>query len=473
MYQKIFSYYSGNLSHKFIEVRLNKGRIRTLAGYYKGIFFLAASAFLGEGIELLVNMILARELGHHGLGLYMTILPTIFLIVLVSSFELQVSISKLIAEREERYHRNILYHAITLTFLFTSILFLAGTIVIPFLPVFQTYHPYIRWLVILLIPVISCTSVARGYFMGMQQMGKIAVSNFLRKIVQLAALFVMFRFFDFDSEASLLVAIGSIIGSEIVVFLYLVYLFVIQFQHLRKLPFSNLNRHEVRKSLISVSVPTTSMRIFSAFSNAIQPFVIKAALVYSGLSAQLVTEQFGMLMGVAVSIGFFPAFIAHSLLIVLIPAVSKSYSEGDYPGLQKMLQQVIKLTLLYGIPAVGIFYFLAPQITTLFFKSADSAAFLQMLWPFFFFHYFIIPMQAFMIGLNMIKEAFFHIIWSTVLSFAIVLLLGSRPEWRMDGVIVAFNTEAVLLAMMHYLTICKKIGVTILLNRNWEKSAER
>jgi len=444
-----------------------------LAIYYKGIFFLAASAFLGEGIEVLVNMILARELGSHGLGLYMSILPSIFLIVLLSSFELPVSISKFIAEREERFHRNILYHALTITIVFTSILFLVAAAVIPFIPVFNAYHPYVRWLVMILIPVIAFTSVARGYFMGMQQMGKIAISNFLRKIIQLGLLFVLFRFFEFDAESSLLIAIGTMIGSEIVVFLYLVYMFIIQFQQLKRQPFSNINKKIVRKNLMAVSIPTTGLRLFSAFTGAIQPFIIKAALVHSGMTDTLATEQFGMLMGVAVSIGFFPAFIAHSLMIVLIPAVSKTHSQKDYPTLQKMLQQVMKLTLLYGIAAVTIFYFFAPQLTSLFFKSATSAVFLQLLWPFFLFHFFIMPLQAFLIGLDLLKEAFIHIIWSTIISFGLILWLGSSPEWRMNGVIIGMNTGSVLLAMMHYLTICKKIGVTVFMKGTITKASER
>ncbi|MGG3564773.1 polysaccharide biosynthesis protein, partial [Neobacillus rhizosphaerae] len=432
-----------------------------MAIYYRGILFLAASAFLGEGIEVLVNMILARELGSHGLGLYMSILPSIFLIVLLSSFELQVSISKFIAEREERYHRNILHHAITITVVFTSILFLVTAAVLPFIPVFNAYHPYIRWLVMILIPVIAFTSVARGYFMGKQQMGRIAISNFIRKVIQLGGLFFLFRLFEFDSQESLLIAIGTLIGSEIVVFLYLVYLFIIQFQQLKRQPFSNINRKVVRKNLMAVSVPTTGLRLFSAFTGAIQPFIIKAALVYSGMSDIQATEQFGMLMGVAVSIGFFPAFIAHSLMIVLIPAVSKTHSQKDYPTLQKMLQQVMRLTFVYGVAAVTIFYFFAPELTSLFFKSDTSAVFLQLLWPYFLFHFFIMPMQAFMIGLDMIKDAFIHIVWAIVISFGLILWLGSSQDWRMNGVIIGMNTGSVLLALMHYLTICKKIGVSV------------
>jgi stage V sporulation protein B len=432
-----------------------------MAIFYKGILFLALSAFLGEGVELLVNLILAKELGKHGLGLYMSILPSIYLLVLLSSFELPVSISKFVAEKEDRFHRNILYHAITITIIFTSILLVVAMVLIPFISVFDGYHPYTRWLIILLVPVISFTSVARGYFMGRHHMGKIAIANFIRKSIQLVLLFLLFRFFQFDSEASVLIAIASFIGSEIAVFLYLCYMLIIQFQQLKRMPFSNLNRKAVRKNLMAVSVPTTGLRLFSALTGAIQPFLIKAALVRSGLSETIATEHFGMLMGVAASIGFFPAFIAHSLMTVLIPAVSKTYSNRDYSTLQKMLSQVMMLTFLYGVPAVVFFYVFAPQLTSIFFESSTAASYLQMLWPFFLFHFFVMPMQAFLIGLGLIKETFIHGIWSTIVSFAIIIVLSSRPEWRMDGVIIAMNTGSVLLALMHYLSICKSIGVSI------------
>ncbi|MFS0779303.1 oligosaccharide flippase family protein [Neobacillus sp. 3P2-tot-E-2] len=441
-----------------------------MAIFYKGILFLALSAFLGEGVEFLVNLILAKELGKHGLGLYMSILPSIYLLVLLSSFELPVSISKFVAEKEDRFHRNILYHAITITIIFTCILLVFAMAVIPFISVFDGYHPYTRWFIILLVPVISFTSVARGYFMGRHKMGKIAIANFIRKSIQLVLLYLLFRFFQFDSEASVLIAIASFIGSEIAVFLYLCYMLIIQFQQLKRMPFSNLNRKAVRKNLMAVSVPTTGLRLFSALTGAVQPFLIKAALVRSGLSETIATEHFGMLMGVAASIGFFPAFIAHSLMTVLIPAVSKTYSNRDYSTLQKMLSQVMMLTFLYGVPAVVVFYVFAPQLTSIFFESSTAASYLQMLWPFFLFHFFVMPMQAFLIGLGLIKETFIHGIWSTIVSFAIIIALSSRPEWRMDGVIIAMNTGSVLLALMHYLSICKSIGVSIFMRGLIEKN---
>lgn len=444
-----------------------------MAIFYRGVLYLAISAFLGESIEFLVNMILARELGKHGLGLYMSILPSIFLIILLSSFELHVSISKLIAEKESKYHRTILHHAIVIAIVFTSLLLLLATATLPFVPVFNSYHPYTRWFVLILIPVITFTSVARGYFMGKHQMGKIAFSTFFRKIFQLVVLYVLFRYFNFQAEAAVFISICTLIGSEIVVFLYLFYTFLIQYQHMKRLPFANLQRTAVRKNLIAVSVPTTGLRLFSAFANALQPFLIKGALVRSGLTHTLATEQFGMLAGVAVTIGLFPAFIAHSIMIVLIPAVSKTYAVKDYGELQKMLSQIIKFTFLYGVPAVILFYFFARPFSSLFFHSSSAAMYLQMLWPFFLFHFFIIPMQGFLIGLGLMKDTFIHTVWSSVISYSIILLAGSLPEWRMEGVIIGMNTGSVLLALMHYLTICKKIGISIFLKVPVQKTSGR
>jgi O-antigen/teichoic acid export membrane protein len=75
------------------------------------------------------------------------------------------------------------------------------------------------------------------------------------------------------------------------------------------------------------------------------------------------------------------------------------------------------------------------------------------------------PLQAILIGLGLIKDSFIHNIWATVISFSIILLVGSKPEWRMDGVVIALNTSSILVALMHYLTICKKIGVSIFMRK--------
>ncbi|MGP7818317.1 polysaccharide biosynthesis protein [Niallia sp. 01092] len=435
-----------------------------MSSFYKGTFLLIVTAFFGECIEFLINMVMARELGEKGLGLFMTVLPTIFLIVLLASFEMPVSISKFIAEKDAKYHQSMLQQVIKWTIIFTIILTIIAAFVIPLIPIFQSYHPILRWLVLVMLPIISFTSIARGFFMGKQQMGKIAVSNFLRKIVQLGMLVFLFQWFSFDLDTSVLIAFCTIVGSDIVVFLYLMHMFYIQYQRIKKGENEVLSSKVIWKDLLSVSVPTTGLRIFHAFTHAIQPFLIKGALVASGISAANATEQFGMLAGIALTIGFFPSFIAHSFMTMLIPTVSKAYANNNYHTLQKLLQQVMLITIIYGVIAVSIFYFYAEPLTFTFFHSSKAAVIVQLLWPYFLLHYFIIPMQAYLIGFGLLKDAVFHTIWSTAISYTAIYYLGSLSQLQMGGIAIGMNLGAVILALLHYLTICKKIGFSIWLS---------
>lgn len=427
--------------------------------FYRGVLILTLAAFVGEILEVLINIALARELGEEGLGLYMSILPTIMLIAVLASLELPVSISKYVAEKDKQYHRGMLRHAIGLAFVTTAFLLTVLIVVLPYIPLFDSYHPYIRILIFVLIPIVSFSAIFRGYFMGSQQMGKIACANFLRRAAQLVLLIFIYQWFQFDREVALLIALCTLIASEFVVFVFMGTVFFIKLKPEKTT--AHLNGRAVRKELLSVSIPMTGVRIFHSVTFAIKPFLIKAALVNSGLAAGIATAQFGKLAGVAFSIGFFPAFIAHSFLLVLIPTVAESFVNQDYLKLQRLLVKVMKLTLAYGLPCVFVFYFYADTLTGLFFKQSPAAVYLQLLVPYFLFHYFVIPLQAFLIGLGLVKDALYHAVWSTVISFLLMYFLGSMGHLQMNGIIIGMNTGVVLLTLMHFVTVCHKIGFSL------------
>ncbi|MCP3738320.1 oligosaccharide flippase family protein [Rossellomorea sp. BNER] len=429
--------------------------------FYRGMLLLVVAAFFGECLEFLINMKLAKELGEEGLGIYMSILPSIFLIVIIASLELPISISKFVSERKISHHRSMLQHAMRFTIIMTIALLLIMMVVVNIIPVFHE-HQGIKWLILILIPVIAFSSIARGYFMGIHHMGKIATANFLRKIAQLILLSIVYTLFSFTTETSIFIALSTLIASEIVVFLYLMQAYFLYLRKQRGVYSETLHGKDVRKALIAVSFPTTVMRVFHAVTHAIQPFLIKAALVHSGMSVTMSNEHFGLLAGVAMSIGFFPAFISHSLLVVLIPTVSEKVAKKDLNGLHFLLRQVTWITLLYGIPAIFIFYHWGDMLTHMFFESSAATFYLQLLWPYFLFHFFVMPLQAFLIGLGMVKDALYHTIWSTVVSFTTIYLLGSNESFSMVGVILGMNLGAVIITVLHYWTICSKIGFPVL-----------
>jgi stage V sporulation protein B len=429
--------------------------------FVKGTLLLVVAAFFGECLEFFVNMILARELGEEGMGLYMTILPMIFFVVIIASLELPISISKFIAEKQRETHYHMLRHTIFLTIAFTIVFVAAAALLLPYIPIFYGYHPYVKWLFVLLIPIVSFSSIARGYFIGVQHMGKIAISNFIKKVVQLFLLFWVYQTFEFDLQMALLIALATLIASELLVCTYLIAAYFIQYQMLKKEPKKFIKGNKVRKALFTVSFPTTGLRLFHSFTHALQPFLVKSALISAGFSSVIATEHYGMLAGVAMSIGFFPAFIGHSLMIMLIPNVSEAYTNNDYNKLIRLLKQAMIITMVYGTIAVTAMYMFAEPLTHLFFDSSTASFYLKLLWPYFLFHFFIIPMQAYLIGLGLVKDALFHTIWSHVISFGMMYLLGSLESLHMKGIILGMNMGAVLLMLMHYVTICRKLGISV------------
>ncbi|KMK75056.1 polysaccharide biosynthesis protein [Alkalihalobacillus pseudalcaliphilus] len=433
--------------------------------FVKGALLLMFAAFLGECLEFIINVVLAKELGEEGLGLYMSIFPTIAFIVVIASLELPISISKFVAEKEPIFHYSMLKHALWFATLCTVAFTAIALFLFPLIPVFEKYHPFVKWLFIVLIPVITFSSVARGYFMGAQKMAKIAVANFIRRAVQLGFLVLIFHFFDFDLQTSILIGLCAVIVCEMAVLAYLILAFVGQMKSFRKQPRAEMSAKKVRKSLLEVSLPTTGLRIFHAATFAIKPFLIKAALVKAGMAESMAIIQYGKLAGVAFTIGFFPAFIAHSLLIVLIPTVSEAYSKRNYDELHNLLRKVLMFTGFYGFPIVAVFYLFAGELTTLFFENSPAAGYLQLLVPYFLFHYFVIPMQAYLIGLGLVKDAFIHSVITTAISFVMMFMLGAMPAFGMSGVILGMNMSAVLLTFLHYATICKKLGLSWTLKR--------
>jgi stage V sporulation protein B len=429
--------------------------------FVKGTLLLVIAAFFGECLEFFVNMILAKELGEEGMGLYMTILPMIFFVVIIASLELPISISKFIAEKQRETHYHMLKHTIFLTLLFTIVFVIATTLLIPYIPVFQGYHPYVKWLVVLLIPIVSFSSIARGYFMGVQHMGKIALSNFIKKVAQLILLYWIYQTFQFDLQMALLIALATLIASELLVCTYLVAAYFLQYQMLRKEPKQFIKGKKVRKALFAVSFPTTGLRLFHSLTHAVQPFLVKAALIGAGFSSVMANEHYGMLAGVAMSIGFFPAFIGHSLMIMLIPNVSEAYANNDSSKLIRLLKQAMTITMVYGTIAIVAMYMFAEPLTHLFFESTSASFYLKLMWPYFLFHFFIIPMQAYLIGLGLVKDALFHTIWSHVISFGMMYVLGSIEFLHMKGIILGMNMGAVLMMLMHYVTICRKLGISV------------
>ncbi len=79
-----------------------------------------------------------------------------------------------------------------MTAIFTAFSTAAASIALPFIPVFDTYHPFIKGIVIGLIPVVAFTSIAR-VTLWVCKNGEDRNRQCAEKIIQLLCLFLFFN----------------------------------------------------------------------------------------------------------------------------------------------------------------------------------------------------------------------------------------------------------------------------------------
>ncbi|WP_353626454.1 hypothetical protein [Bacillus sp. JCM 19041] len=103
---------------------------------------------------------------------------------------------------------------------------LIAVLVLPHLSVLNNYHTGVKWMLILLVPVITFSSVARGYLIGAQHTSKIAIANLLKRAAQLIGLLVVFNLFSLSSDLAIFMALLALKLSELLVLFYLVIVFI-------------------------------------------------------------------------------------------------------------------------------------------------------------------------------------------------------------------------------------------------------
>ncbi|EIT87121.1 Polysaccharide biosynthesis protein [Fictibacillus macauensis ZFHKF-1] len=438
--------------------------------FLKGTLILSFAMLYTKVVEFVVSILLARSLGSEGMGYYMMVLPIAGLLITIAALEFPTALSKVLAEEEAHSHKQRLrivtvsFHVILALSLLLATIAAGITFLLVHLHAVDVRLAYPLLALIPIVPVIGTTSILKGYFSGLQKMKPIAIAQLLEKTAQLSFIFYIFTGLSHLPLAFRVVAavIGIGVG-ELVSLLFFSASFL--FGERQGNSFSEervevplVKRRVILKKLFHVSLPTTGVRILNALSAAVNPMIITQSLIFAGITASVATKQYGMLTAFAMTIGYFPGFIGHSLYVALVPSIAEARAKQDNYALHQRIQQAFSITFMYGIPCSILMYFFADELTELFYHSPQAGEFLMLLAPFILFHYLLAPLQAILFGLGRARDVFSHTIWVNLLSIVLIISLATQTSFGIHGVIIAVNFSGVLLSFLHYHTIIEEIS---------------
>ncbi|GBF10046.1 stage V sporulation protein B [Tepidibacillus sp. HK-1] len=442
--------------------------------FVKGTMILVVGGLITRALGTIYRIFLSRMIGPEAIGLYQMSFPTLIMMITIVTAGLPIAVSKLVAEAEAEKDlakvKKVLHIALSLVILISLIVSFLFYLLIPliskyFLTDERVYYTLI--IIIPIIPIISISSVLRGYFQGKQNMIPSAMSTIIETIFRMifGMIFSLIGLEKGVEYASAGAMIGMVIG-EMAGFLTLLIQYQfhknenrpVQKQKLRPL----LNQNEnIYHKINRIALPVTTSQVIGSLAYFIEPSIVSHSLAIAGISTAMATALYGQLAGMALLVLFFPTVITYSLSLSLIPAISEAAARKEMSLVYKRLHQALNIAYMIGLPASVVMFIMADPLANLLFATPQVGHLMKIMAPFAIFLYIQRPLAATLQGLDQAKESMKNSIIGAIAKTIAIFVLASNPRFGIDGVAMAINLGMMLVTVLHFRCIVHLIGYTI------------
>ncbi|MDQ0231510.1 stage V sporulation protein B [Metabacillus malikii] len=444
----------------------------TKQSFLKGTLILILAGFITRILGFINRIVIARFIGEEGVGLYMMAVPTLVLVITITQLGLPVAISKLVAEAEaqgdQRKIKKILVVSLSIT----------GGLSVIFTPAIIFFAPLLAeniftderiiWPLLAItpvIPIVAISSVIRGYFQGKQNMRPAAVSQVLEQTIRISLVAICTSaFLPYGIEYAAAGAMFSSVIGELISLIYLAAMFKVKKRKLkiRRNFFTSLKKgKDTFNQLMGIALPTTGSRLIGSISWFFEPIVVANSLAIAGVATAVATKQYGGLTGYALPLLMLPSFITYSLSTSLVPAISEAMAQNKLKLVEHRLQQAIRLSIVSGGLACVVLYIFAEPLMIVMYGNSQSAIFVQVLAPFFIFHYFQGPLQAVLQALDLARAAMINSLIGSAVKTALIFALATQPSLGIMGAGLAIVIGMMLTTLLHFATVMKVVPFTI------------
>ncbi len=392
--------------------------------FLSGTLILLTGGFLSKLLGFFLRIIITREIGVEGIGLYSLIMPTFGLFITIATFSFPIAISKLVST-PKRSSKKVIFSTIPISLLLNLI-----TLIIIFLiskPLANVFLKEERLFYPLLcigftLPFIGLSSIIKGYYWGKQRMGVYILSNIVEQIVRIIILMYLIPIFIKKGIVSvicivILVNIVSETSSIIVMLMGLPKGMYIRKDDIKP------SKKDI-KDVMGTSVPSTTSKIIGSVSHFLEPIILTNVLLISGYSQDFIVREYGIINGYALSLLLLPQFFTQSISTSLIPEVSKYYAVKDYKMCKKRIRQITFLSLAIGLASTSLIFINPTYFLKLIYNTNLGKTYIKVLAPFFLLYFIETPLSNSLQAMDRSKDAFYITTLCSFIKLALIFVLS-------------------------------------------------
>lgn len=416
--------------------------------FFMGTLILLTGGFLSKLLGFVLRIIITRQIGTEGIGLYSLITPTFGLFITIATFSYPASISKVINVKGKS-SKSTVFSIIPISLLLNLItlliiLLIAKPLAVYFLKDARLYIPLLS--IGFTLPFIGLSSIIKGYYWGKQRMGVYILSNIVEQIVRITILIFLIPILI---EKSLVLTISVIIlvnmvsetSSIIVMLLGLPKGITLSKEDIKP-------KKEYIRDIMNISVPSTSSKIVGSLAHFLEPIVLINILNFVGYSNDFIVREYGIINGYALALLLIPQFFTMSISTSLIPELAKNYSVKNITLCKKRIYQITGLSLAIGAFSTGIIFAIPEYLLNLIYKTTLGSNYIKVLAPFFLLYFINTPLANALQALDMSKEEM-NITLITSITKLVLLTLLSLLKIGMYSLILSIIVTLIISTFMH------------------------
>lgn len=425
--------------------------------FVRGTLILLTGGFLSKFLGFILKIIITREIGVEGIGLYSLIVPTFSLFITIATFSFPAAISKLVST-PKRSSKKIIFSIIPVS-LFLNLVTLLVIFLIssPLANVFlnepRLYYPLLS--IGFTLPFIGMSSIIKGYYWGKQRMGVYILSNIVEQIVRISILVYLIPILI---EKSLILTISVIILVNMVSETSSIVVMLLGLPKNMTISKSDLkpSKREI-KDVMSVSVPSTSSQIIGSFAHFLEPIILTNTLSMVGYSNDFILKEYGIINGYALALLLIPQFFTMSISTSLIPELSKNYALNRLDICKKRVKQIVSLSLIIGVFSTTIIVSNPKFFLNLIYNTTLGVNYIKIIAPFLLLYFINTPISNSLNALGKSKDDMFITIIGSSTKLITMFIL-SLFKIGMYGLIVSIIVNLILSTYLNIKVLKKALN---------------
>lgn len=425
----------------------------------KNIIILLVSGALAKVLGMLGKIIYTRIAGVNVVGLYTMITPTFMLIISICQFSFPISISKISAE--EKYDNKSLLKSAYFVGSIISIILIIILILTSNLIALSLHNKLLAPTILsisAIIPFVMISSVQRGFLHGKEDMLPASITNVTEEIIKIILILFLLPIAinkgDITSVIFLILFNVITEGSNI----------LFMQKAISKKYISNKKgkvNKKIIKEILSISIPTTSVRLIASIGFFLEPIILTNTLLSSGYSPNYITMEYGIINSYIVPLLSIPSFFSISIASALLPNITKAYANKKYDEFNRKLLKLMFLSMLVGAVCLTIILIFPNEILKLVYNVNFGINYIYLIGPFFLILYMQPTLSVALQAMDKTNKLFLTSTISVIIKYSALYVLGK----------IGFGMNALIFAMIAGIVTTTSLVLIIVLKELKKKTS--